>query len=208
MSIRVGVVEDNASVREGLAELLENALGFICCAACASAEEAVRVLPAHTPDVVLMDINLPRTSGIDCVRRLKRLLPRAQFIMLTIEEDSRRVFGSLQAGATGYLVKNVPPQKILEAVAEVHRGGSPVSGQIARLLVASFQEPDCPCPEEENLTRREEEILRLIARGYRSKEVADELAISIQTVNTHLRNVYEKLHVRSRAEAVARLLGK
>lgn len=206
MSIRVGVVEDNASVREGLAELLENAAGFACCAACVSAEEAGRVLPAHAPDVVLMDINLPKTSGIDCVRRLKRLLPRAQFIMLTIEEDSRRVFESLKAGATGYLVKNVPPQKILEAVAEVHRGGSPVSGQIARLLVASFQEPDRPRPEEENLTRREEEILRLIARGYRSKEVADELGIGVQTVNTHLRNVYEKLHVRSRAEAVARLL--
>jgi DNA-binding NarL/FixJ family response regulator len=155
-----------------------------------------------------MDINLPGKSGIECVRELKRVLPATQFLMLTIEEDSQRVFESLQAGATGYLVKNLPPEKILEAVAEVQRGGSPITSHIARLIVRSFHQPKPKHPPETNLTPRESEILSLLARGYRSKEIADELAISVPTVNTHVRNVYEKLHVRSRAEAVARFLGQ
>jgi DNA-binding NarL/FixJ family response regulator len=141
------------------------------------------------------------------VRELKRCLPATQFIMLTIEDDSQRVFESLQAGATGYLVKNMPPEKILAAVEEVHRGGSPMSSQIARMLVQTFQAGESGAERESNLTKRESEILRLLTKGYRSKEVAEELAIGVQTVHTHLRNIYEKLHVRSRAEAVARFLG-
>ena len=208
MSIRVAIVEDEASVRENLARLVDSAPGFSCVCRCASAEEAMRVLTKHFPDVALMDINLPGKSGIDCVRELKRSLPATQFLMLTIEEDSRRVFESLQAGATGSLVKNLPPEKILDAVAEVQRGGSPISSHIARLIVRSFHQAAPKLPPETNLTPRESEILALLARGYRSKEIADELKISVPTVNTHVRNVYDKLHVRSRAEAVARFLDR
>lgn len=206
MNIKVSVVEDNESIRLGLVELLDSTPGFRAGPASASAEEALQVLPAQPPDVVLMDINLPRLSGIDCVRSLKRVLPNTQFIMLTIAEESERVFESLRAGASGYLVKNVSPEKLLASIAEVHRGGSPMSSQIARLLVRSFQEEGNHSSEAENLTPREQQILGLLASGYRSKEVADELGIGVQTVLTHIRNIYEKLQVRSRAEAVARFL--
>ena len=206
MSIKVSVVEDNESIRQGLVELLDSTPGFRAGPACASGEEALPILSAQPADVVLMDINLPRMSGIDCVRGLKRVLPRTQFIMLTIAEESERVFESLRAGASGYLVKNVPPEKLLASIADVHRGGSPMSSQIARLLVRSFQEEGDHPSEAENLTPREQQILDLLARGYRSKEVAEELGIGVQTVLTHIRNIYEKLQVRSRAEAVARYL--
>ncbi len=195
-------------MREGLAAILDASSGFACVCACASAEEALRQLPPLQPEVVLMDINLPGQSGIECVPQLKARLPEAQIVMLTIEVDSRRVFESLAAGATGYLVKNVPPAGILAAIEEVRRGGSPMSSQIARMLVQSFHRQGPALREEENLTPREEEILRLIAKGYRTKEVAEALAISPLTVETHLRNIYDKLHVRSRAGAVARFLGK
>src|SRR5262249_17428107 len=155
-----------------------------------------------------MDINLPHMSGVECVHQLKRCLPATQMIMLTIEEDGQRVFESLQAGATGYLVKNVPPERILQAIAEVHAGGSPMTSQIARLVVQSFQRKAPRAPKETNLSPREEEILTLLTKGYRSKEIADELNIAVQTVHTHLRNIYEKLQVRSRAEAVAKYLGR
>ncbi|MDB6034314.1 MAG: response regulator transcription factor [Verrucomicrobiales bacterium] len=207
MSIKVSIVEDNQTVRQSLAEILDSTPGFRLGDACASGEDALQCLLNNPPDVVLMDINLPRLSGVQCVRELKRCLPKTQFIMLTIEDDSQRVFESLQAGATGYLLKNVPPERILAAVEEVHRGGSPMSSQIARMLVQTFQSGDSATEREMNLTKRESEILRLLTRGYRSKEVAGELAIGVQTVHTHLRNIYEKLHVRSRAEAVARFLG-
>jgi DNA-binding NarL/FixJ family response regulator len=205
-NIRVGIVEDNASVREGLALILNASPGFQCVSSCGSAEEALRQLPADEPDVVLMDINLPRRSGIDCVRQLTSILPKMQIVMLTIEEDSRRVFESLEAGASGYLVKNVAPAEILAAIEEVHRGGSPMSSQVARLLVQSFRRRGPSKKADENLTAREEEILRLIAKGYRTKEAADVLSISPQTIETHLRNIYAKLHVRSRAAAVARFI--
>lgn len=204
--IRVALVEDNASVRDGLAALISGSPGFTCVGACRSAEEALQRLPDLHPEVILMDINLPRLSGIECTRSLKERMPAAHVVMLTIEEDSQRVFESLQAGATGYLVKNTPPARILEAIQEVHRGGSPMSGPIARLIVRSFHRPPPPSQPDARLTPREEEVLQLVARGYRSKEVADALKIGVHTVETHLRNIYERLHVRSRAEAVARFL--
>jgi DNA-binding NarL/FixJ family response regulator len=207
MSIKVSIVEDNTSIRQSLAELIESTPGFRLGDAWATAEEAVRRLPNNPADVVLMDINLPRLSGIQGVRELKRCLPQTQFVMLTIEDDSQRVFESLQAGATGYLVKNVAPEKILAAIEEVNRGGSPMSSQIARMLVQNFQRNEPAAESAGKLSARENEILTLLTRGYRSKEVAEELGISVQTVNTHLRNIYEKLHVRSRSEAVARYLG-
>jgi DNA-binding NarL/FixJ family response regulator len=207
-TIRVAIVEDTAAMREGLAAILGGSPGFACVCACASAEEALRQLPPLQPEVVLMDINLPGQSGVECVPQLKARLPEAQIVMLTIETDSRRVFESLAAGATGYLVKNVPPAGILAAIEEVRRGGSPMSSQIARMLVQTFHRQGPASRAEENLTNREQEILRLIAKGYRTKEVAEALAISTLTVETHLRNIYDKLHVRSRAGAVARFLGK
>lgn len=207
MSTRVGIVEDDRSVRENLALLIDSAPGFACVAACASAEEALRRLPDAAPDVVLMDIHLPGQSGIECVARLRRVLPQTQVIMLTVEEDSEQVFESLKAGAMGYLVKHIVPEEILEAVAEVHRGGAPMSSHIARRVVSAFQQRTRTGTAEGQLSPREEEILRLLAKGARSKEIADQLHIGTGTVNTHVRHIYEKLHVRSRAEAVARFAG-
>lgn len=205
-AIRVAIIEDNPAVRQGLATILNGSPGFKCISACESAEQALRQIPKDPPDVALMDINLPGLSGIECVRQLRDKLPNMHTVMLTIEEDSRRVFQSLEAGASGYLVKNVPPARILEAIEEVHRGGSPMSSQIARLVVQSFHRHGPSRQEGENLTGREEEILELIAKGYRTKEVAQTLSISAQTVESHLRNIYDKLHVRSRAGAVAKYL--
>ncbi len=208
MSIRIAIVEDDQRVRENLGVFIDGAPGFQCVACCASTEEAWRRLPAIAPDVVLMDINLPGKSGIECVTQLKTLLPLTQVIMVTIEEDSEKVFESLKAGATGYLVKSVSPEKILEAVLEVHHGGAPMSSHIARYVVSAFRQPSRLPNPELNLSPREEEVLRLLAKGHRSKEIADELGVSVGTVNTHVRHIYEKLHVRSRAEAVARLTSR
>ena len=163
--IRVTIVEDNSAMRDGLAMILNSSPGFACLHTCASAEDALERIPQNPPDVVLMDINLPRKSGIECVRQLTAQLPQLQVIMLTIEENSERVFESLEAGASGYLVKTVPPTAILAAIEEVHRGGSPMSSQIARLLVQSFRRRSSAQTPEINLTAREEEILRLIATG-------------------------------------------
>jgi DNA-binding NarL/FixJ family response regulator len=207
MNIRVAIVEDDASVRENLALLIGDAPGFSCVAQCASAEEAWTTLPKAGPDVVLMDIHLPGRNGIACVERLRKLLPKIQIIMLTIEEDNDRVFDSLKAGATGYLVKHATPREILEAVAEVQRGGAPMSSSIARKVVTAFRQPAPADAKELKLSAREEEVLRLLAKGHRSKEIADDLGIGLGTVNTHVRHIYEKLHVRSRAEAVAKLKG-
>jgi DNA-binding NarL/FixJ family response regulator len=205
--IRVGVVEDNATLREGMVMLLNGSPGFTCAGAYGSAEEALVALPAVTPHVVLMDINLPKASGIECVRRLKTLLPGAQMLMFTVHEDGEQVFDALAAGAAGYLVKRTPPAKILEAIEDVMKGGSPMSGQVARLVVQSFQKMGPSVNTTENLTNREQEVLALLAKGYRYKEIAETLFISPETVRGHLRHVYEKLHVRSRSEAILKYLG-
>jgi len=206
MSIRVAIVEDEATMRKNLAEFIDGTPGFACVAACATAEDALRRLPASTAEVVLVDINLPGKSGVELVRKLKGLNPRIQMIMLTVEADGQRVFESLKAGATGYLVKHVAPREILEAIRELQAGGAPMSSQVARMVVSTFREPPPAREPDLQLTAREMEILRWVACGDRSKEIADKLGISVGTVNTHIRNVYEKLHVRSRAEAVARLV--
>ena len=208
MNIRVAIVEDNDSIRDSLALILDGSPGLECCGAWPSAEEALANLPRQPVDVALMDINLPGLSGIECVRQLKAALPTLQFIMLTIEDDSRKVFDSLKAGASGYLLKSLPPAQIVAAVEEVHRGGSPMSSQIARMLVQQFQQAGRGNSELARLTPREEEVLGLAVKGYRSKEIADALSLGVQTVQTHFRNIYEKLQVRSRAEAVARYLGR
>ena len=207
MSIRVAIVEDDSSVRENLAELVGGTAGFSCVGTCVTAEDAWQRLPGIAPEVVLMDIHLPGRSGIVCVEKLRRLSPQTQVIMLTIEEDSERVFESLKAGATGYLVKHATPAEILEAITEVHHGGAPMSGSVARKVVTAFRQPAPENAGDLKLSDREEEVLRLLARGHRSKEIADELGIGVGTVNTYIRHIYEKLHVRSRAEAVAKLKG-
>jgi DNA-binding NarL/FixJ family response regulator len=206
MSIEVAIVEDDQTVRENLGHLIDRAPGFKCIARCGSAEDALARLPGLGPEVVLMDIHLPGKSGIVCVAELKAALPGTQVIMLTVEEDSEQIFESLKAGATGYFVKHVNPEEILEAVAEVHRGGAPMSSHIARRVVTTFRNASGAGGKDLPLTAREEEILRLLAKGYRSKEIGEKLEISPGTVNTHIRHIYEKLHVRSRAEAVARLM--
>ena len=204
MSIRVAIVEDDQIVRENLSFLINTTAGFCCVASCASAEEAWQSLPAIYPEVILMDIHLPGQSGIDCVERLRALLPRAQIIMLTIEEDSERVFESLKAGATGYLVKHVSPEEILNAIQEVHNGGAPMSSHIARKVVTTFRQLSPSAEPAARLSPREETVLRLLAKGHRSKEIAEELGVGSGTINTHIRHIYDKLHVRTRAEAVAR----
>ncbi len=203
MNIRVALVEDNRSVRENLSVLINSAPGYSCVASCTSAEEAWASLPAVTPDVVLMDIHLPGKSGIVCVTRLRMLLPKIQIIMLTIEEDSDRVFDSMKAGATGYLVKHSSPQEILDAIMEVHNGGAPMSSHIARKVVVALRESPDVNHSIQILSPKEDSVLRLLAKGHRSKEIAEDLGITTSTVNTHVRHIYEKLHVRSRAEAVA-----
>ena len=168
----------------------------------------MREIPREKPDVVLMDINLPDLSGIECVRRLKAEYPDLQIMMLTMYEDSEQVFQALAAGASGYLVKRTPPGQLIEALKEVHQGGSPMSMQIARMVVDSFHHMGPARDETANLTPREEEILSHLAKGLRYKEIADTLFISVETVRSHLRRIYEKLHVRSRTEAVVKYLRK
>lgn len=208
MSISVAIVEDDEGIRESLRILIDGAEGFDCSGAYSSAEEALENIPALKPSVVLMDINLPKMSGIECIILLKNEHPEIQFVMLTVYDDSERIFKSLRAGASGYLLKRTKPGKLLEALEEVHGGGSPMSAEIARKVVQSFQEMGPSQIETENLTKREEEILSLLSKGYKYKEIAESLFISKETVRSHLRNIYEKLHVRSRTEAVVKYLNK
>jgi len=200
----VSIVEDDAPTRETLAEWIRRAEGFTCLSDHATAELALAELPGRKPDVVLMDINLPGLSGIECVRRLKPLLPATQFVMLTVYEDADHIFEALAAGATGYLLKQTPRADLVAALREVHAGGSPMTSNIARKVVQSFRQPPPPAVADAELSRREQEVLDLLARGFLYKEIADALGLSVTTVNTYIRRIYEKLHVRSRGQAVAR----
>jgi DNA-binding NarL/FixJ family response regulator len=206
VSIRVSIVEDNARVRGSLEKLIQVTPGFECVSVHPSAEQALEQLPQFKPDVVLMDINLPGMNGVECVSRLKPLLPETQVVMLTVYENTELIFKALSAGATGYLLKQTPPTELLAAVKDVHAGGSPMSSHIARKVVASFQQPSASSRELDSLTPREQQVLDFLAKGFLYKEIADAMGISYDTVHTHIRKVYEKLHVRSRTEAVAKRL--
>jgi DNA-binding NarL/FixJ family response regulator len=208
MPISVSIVEDSRGTRESLTELLKRAPGLRFVGAYASGEQALRELPAHIPDVVLMDINLSGMSGIECVSRLKQQTPKVQVLMLTTYEEGDLIFQSLRAGANGYLLKNMPPSELVTAVEQVQAGGSPMSLHIARKVVSHFQQIKTPSSEVEKLTKREQEILALLAKGFLYKEIADQLGISLSTVRAHLHAVYEKLHVQSRTEAVVKYLNK
>lgn len=203
MRIAVSIVEDDQSARSTVAGWIRQARGFRFVSEYATTESALAQLPKERPDVVLVDINLPGQSGIDCVWQLRPLLPETQFLVLTVYEDADHIYDALAAGASGYLVKCTPRQELLAAIKQVHEGGSPMTGYIARKVVQSFQPAKSGKPGPEALSPREWEVLRLLARGYAYKEIADSLGISMPTVNTHIHRIYEKLHVRSRGEAVA-----
>lgn len=205
--ILIVIVEDIKEIREGLQLLINGSDGFACYKTFSTAEEAIKELPGICPDVVLMDINLPGISGIDAVRKLKAACPGTQFIMSTVYEDDESIFESLKAGASGYLLKKTAPAKILDAIAEVHNGGSPMSSQIARKVIASFQHKNS-IDETDILTPKEKEILKALSKGLRYKEIADEMKISIETVRSHARNIYEKLHVQSRTEALNKVYNR
>jgi DNA-binding NarL/FixJ family response regulator len=204
MSIVVSIVEDDAPARGMLGNWIRRATGFRCAGAHGSGEAALATLPAEKPTVVLMDINLPGMTGIECVRRLKPLLPQTQFVMLTVYEDADHIFNALVAGASGYLLKRMPREELLAALKDVHAGGSPMSSNIARKVVQSFQRIGSQMSHEDDLSPREREVLALLARGYLYKEIAESLQISVTTVNSYIRRIYEKLHVRSRSQAVAK----
>jgi DNA-binding NarL/FixJ family response regulator len=196
--IRVAIVEDDDAIREILRTWIAATPEFEMTEAFANTEVALAALPALQPAVALVDINLPGLSGIECVARLKPKLPETQFVMLTVYEDANHIFNALAVGATGYLLKRTARDELIRALLEVHGGGSPMSSNIARMVVQSLRQPR----EAEALAPREHEVLGLLAQGFLYKEIADQLAISLPTVNTYIRRIYEKLHVHSRAQAV------
>ena len=206
MSIAVSIVEDDAEVRGSLARLINSSPGYRCVSEHASAEDALEEIPGVKPDVTLMDINLSGLNGVECVRRLKPILPATQIIMLTVYQNTENIFNALAAGATGYLLKQTPPAELLAAIRSVHEGGSPMSSHIARKIVQSFQQRAPVEREADSLSPREAQVLDLLAKGYLYKEIADTMKVTYATVHTHIRHIYEKLHVRSRTEAVAKHL--
>src|SRR5215211_4961682 len=187
MAIAVSIVEDDAQARKILARWISRASGFRLAGEWGDAESALKLLPEKAPHVVLMDINLPGMSGVEAVKKLKRDLPGTQFVMLTVYEDADHIYSALAAGATVYLLKQTPREELLHAVEDVHRGGSPMTSNIARKVVQSFGQSPSPLAEGENLSPREQEVLDLLARGYLYKEIADRLNISVPTVNTYVR---------------------
>lgn len=201
----IGIVEDNRDLRASLARMVDDAPGFRCVCACSTAEEGLREIPRVQPDVVLMDIHLPVRSGIECTRRLKDLCPSVQVLILTVYEDNENILNALKAGASGYLLKRASPAEILAAIADVKEGGAPMSSQIARKVVASFREPSRTAQaEEQTLSERENEVLGYLTQGYATKEIADKMHVSVNTIKTHLQHIYTKLHVRSRTEVLLR----
>lgn len=206
--IKVSLIEDDDWIRENLAIQIARQEGMTCAACYSSGEAALGGMQQDAPDVVLVDINLPRMNGIECVRKLKALLPGVLILMLTAYEDSDKIFKSLLAGASGYLLKRMPQHEILQAIADVHRGHSPMTGHIARKVVQYFNQRGVTENEIEKLTTREREVLERLAEGVPYKEIADNLALSIDTVRMHIKGIYSKLHVHSRGEAVAKYLRK
>jgi DNA-binding NarL/FixJ family response regulator len=212
--ILVSVVEDDPGVRANLARMIDSSPGFKCLATYPEGQSALAQIPGNRPDVVLMDINMPGMLGTECVRKLKSVAPDVPVLMLTVYDDSEQIFKSLQAGATGYLLKRTPKDKLLEAIREITEGGAPMSRQIALRVVRYFQDANqlaaAPqrAPEISTLTTREEQVLALLAKGHAYKEIADLLQISFETVRSYVRTIYDKLHVHSRTEATLKYLGR
>lgn len=204
MELRVAIVEDDAQWRANLELLLRETEGLECVGSYPSGEAAIADLPRRRPQVVLMDINLPKMSGVECTRQLRSLLPEVQIVMLTVYDDSDRIFQALQMGANGYLLKRASADEILQAIQDVHRGGAPMSAYIARKVVQSFQQPASSARPDEVLSKRESEVLGYVARGYGDKEVAEALGLTPATVRSYLKTIYGKLHVHSRTQAIAK----
>lgn len=202
MEIRIIIVEDDPEIREWITGVIQSADNLVVEAVFGDAESCIRQYPDLKPDIVIMDIHLPGMHGIECVKALKTLKPDVQFMMFTVFEEDNKVFESLRAGATGYILKNYPSDKIIEAIHDLHKGGSPMSSVIARKVIASFKPDKEKQTELDKLSKREKELLNLLAKGYRYKEIADLSNISTETVRTHIRNIYEKLQVQSRTEAL------
>jgi len=202
----VGIVEDNAGLRRSLVRLISHTPGMACVGAWSEGKSALAQLPALKPDVVLMDINIPGMSGIECTAQLKQFCPQTQVIIVTVYEDNENIFRALQAGACGYMLKRAFSEKILEAITEVRSGGVPMSADIARKVIQAFQKPPPKSGSQVEMTPREEEILELVSQGLVNKEIGDRLNISYWTVKAHVRHIYEKLHVRTRSEAVVKFM--
>jgi DNA-binding NarL/FixJ family response regulator len=207
MALRVAIIEDDARWRSTLELLLTETEGLECVGSYPTGEEAVEALVEQRPQVVLMDINLPGISGVECTRRLRELLPATQIVMLTVYDDSERIFQALQMGAHGYLLKRASADEILQAIQDVHKGGAPMSAYIARKVVQSFQREAPSARPDEGLSKRESEVLAYVARGYSDKEVADALGLSPATIRSYLKTIYGKLHVHSRTQAILKATG-
>ncbi|HYG21150.1 MAG TPA: response regulator transcription factor [Verrucomicrobiae bacterium] len=205
--ITVAIVEDNGPMRDTLMQLIQDTPDMKCLGVCDTAAKALKQIPKLAPEVVIMDIRLPDRSGIECTARLKALLPETQILIYTVNEDNDQIFEALKAGASGYLLKSAAPAEIRESIIDIKLGGAPMSSEIARKVVQSFRQPEVvKNPELDQLTRREEEILALLAQGYVAKEIAQRLYLSYATVRTHLHHIYEKLHVSTKTEAVVKYL--
>ncbi|MES2657951.1 MAG: response regulator transcription factor [Verrucomicrobiota bacterium] len=205
--IKVAIVEDSRTTREGLRTIIDLSEEYVCVAACETGEEALKVLPRHAPAVVLMDIQLPSMSGIECVEQLKKLLPNVLVIMVTVYEDPDRIFSALRAGASGYLLKRSATEQVLTAIRDVGKGGAPMSGEIARKVIQYFRNQSSISKDVENLTSREKGVLELVAFGLSNKEIAGRMHVSIDAVRWHLKHIYSKLHVHSRTEAALKFRG-
>jgi DNA-binding NarL/FixJ family response regulator len=203
-TVRVALVEDQEDLCRSWVQIIQSFGGFDCVCTCPSAEEAVRMIPEVRPDAILMDIRLPKMSGIECTSRLKDLLPATPVVILTVLDDDELIFRALQAGADGYLLKRSKPAVLRAALLEVLNGGAPMSSAIARRVVRSFRRPPANPSNEAHLSARETEVLNLLSRGLSNKEIADQMRLSIETVRSYLKTIYEKLHVRCRTEAVLR----
>ena len=201
----MAIVEDDETIRQSLALILDGSPGYVCSNAFGNAEDAIASLPKNPPDVVLMDIGLPGISGIEATQVLRDSLPETDVVMLTVQENDNAVFSSLCAGATGYLIKSMPPAQLLQSIDEVYRGGSPMTASIARRVINSFQSVSSSAS---SLTRREREILEHLCNGESYRVIAEKLFISGHTVRAHIKNIYEKLQVNSRAEAVRKAMEK
>lgn len=199
--IKVGIVEDNKTLREGFATLLNRTPGFQCVCTCETVAEALQKIPAAGPDVVLMDIQLPDSTGVECTAKLKLQMPKIHIVIVTVYEDSERIFQALRAGACGYLLKRAQPEKVIAAIKEAQEGGVPMTPEIARKVIGQFRQQATTQTEVENLTDREREVLELVMHGHANKAIADRLGVTVAAVKFHLQHIYEKLHVHSRTEA-------
>jgi DNA-binding NarL/FixJ family response regulator len=206
MSVKIGIVEDNPEISSNWRQLFSLNDDYECVGAFPTGEEALRKLPGLKPDVVLMDISLPGMSGIECVASLKRVLPKTPVLMITVHSDNDRLFQALQSGANGYLLKRTTPEELINAIQEVLNGGAPMTGEIARRVIESFNRPSAAPAEENNLSQRESEVIELLAQGYSDKEIAANLNIGFTTVRSHVSRIFEKLHVRSRVEAATKFV--